>query len=220
MSAPIDPRRVADNVARLRSHIVSRTDRAVRLVAVTKSFGADAIEAAVAAGCTDIGENYAQELLEKLPLVRGPRPTVHFIGQLQSNKVRRLAEVVDLWQTVDRSSLVGQLARHRPGAAVLVQVDATDEPGKGGCRPADLAGLVDECRRSGLLVRGLMTVGPTDGDPVRTRRAFALVARLAAEHDLHELSMGMSGDLDVALEEGATMVRIGSAIFGDRPPAG
>lgn len=214
----IDPHRVADNVARLREHIARRTDRPVRLIAVTKSFGVDAVTAAMAAGCHDIGENYAQELVDKIDRLTGPRPTIHFIGRLQSNKIRRLAELVDLWHTIDRSSVVRELARRRPGAAVLVQVDATGEPGKGGCAPAGVTALVDECRSAGLAVRGLMTVGPTDGDLGRTRRAFADVARRAFELDLVELSMGMSGDLDIALDEGSTMVRIGSAIFGDRPP--
>lgn len=214
----IDANRVADNVARLREHIARRTDRPVRLIAVTKSFGVEAVTAAMAAGCHDIGENYAQELVDKIDRLTGPRPTVHFIGQLQSNKIRRLAELVDLWHTIDRSSVVRELARRRPGAAVLVQVDATGEPGKGGCAPTGVTALVDECRSAGLVVRGLMTVGPTDADPGRTRRAFADVARRAFELDLAELSMGMSGDLDIALDEGSTMVRIGSAIFGDRPP--
>lgn len=193
------------------------------LVAVTKSFPADAWAATRRAGGADVGENYAQELLAKSQdyAVRWPeleRPRVHFIGRLQSNKVRALAGVVDLWESVDRLSLVAEIARWSPGARVLVQVNATAEADKGGCDPTEVPRLVDEARTHGLIVEGLMVVGPTDGDRERTRRAFELTARLADQEGLPVRSMGMSSDLDLALESGTTMVRIGSALFGDRPP--
>lgn len=195
------------------------------LVAVTKTFPADAWAAVVRAGGQDVGENYAQELVAKAEDFAGrfadlPRPRVHFIGRLQSNKVRSVAGVVDLWQTVDRRSLITEIARWAPGAEILVQVNATEEVDKGGCAPSEVSGLVAEARRQGLVVRGLMVVGPTDGDPGRTRDAFALVARLADTESLPVRSMGMSADLEMALAEGTTMVRIGSALFGDRPPVG
>jgi pyridoxal phosphate enzyme (YggS family) len=197
----------------------------VVLVAVTKTFPCDSWAAVVRAGGHDVGENYAQELLaksqeysERFPDL--PRPRVHFIGRLQSNKVRGLSSAVDLWQTVDRASLIDEIARWAPGAHLLVQVNATGEADKGGCPPEEVASLVAAARGRGLVVEGLMVVGPTDGDSDRTRRAFAVTARLADREGLSVRSMGMSADLDTALAEGSTMVRVGSALFGDRPPVG
>ena len=210
---------VADRLVAIRARIAARTDRRVTLVAVTKSFGVDAVRAAVAAGCRDIGENYAQELVDKMnEYGDADRPTVHFIGRLQSNKVKMLADVVDVWQSVDRDSLVDEIARRAPGARIFVQVNATGEPDKGGCAPGMVATLVERARSLGLRVEGLMVVGPTDGDPRRTADAFALVADLAREIGVTELSMGMSADIDTALDAGSTMVRVGSAVFGGRPP--
>jgi pyridoxal phosphate enzyme (YggS family) len=192
----------------------------VRVVAVTKGFGVDAWRAAARAGADGIGENYAQELLAKAAeWGDAPRPPVHFVGRLQSNKVRALADLVDVWETVDRESLVDELARRAPGARILVQVNATGEGDKGGCAPEALDALVARARSAGLDVRGLMVVGPTSGDPAGTRRAFAWVRAAAARLGLGELSMGMSGDLDAAVAEGTTCVRVGTALFGERPAA-
>lgn len=185
-------------------------DDAVRLVAVTKGFGADAVAAAVAAGVPDVGESYAQELREKAP-VEGA--TWHFVGRLQTNKVRQVAGLVDLWQSVDRAELAEEIARRAPGAAVLVQVNVSGEAQKGGCAPADAPALVARCGALGLDVRGLMTVG----HPADPRPGFRLLAGLADDLGLPERSMGMSGDLEIAVEEGATMVRVGRALFGPRP---
>jgi PLP dependent protein len=217
----IDEQMVADRLASIRERIDRHGRPGVRLIAVTKGFGVDAVVAAVRGGCSDIGENYAQELVTKMAELSSnvPRPVVHFIGRLQSNKVRMVAPIVDLWHTVDRGGLVEEIGRRAPAARVLLQVNLTEEPDKGGCRPEDLEDLLGSARRRGLDPVGLMTVGPTDGDPVVTRRAFARCANLAHDLGLAEISMGMSGDLDIALDEGATIVRVGSAIFGDRPPA-
>lgn len=210
---------VAQRLDRIDARIRERTDRRVTVIAVTKAFGVEALRAAVAAGCRDIGENYAQELVDKMREYGDhDRPTVHFIGRLQSNKVKMLAPVVDVWQSVDRASLVDEIARRAPGARIFVQVNATGEADKGGCDPGLVPELVETARARGLRVEGLMVVGPTDGDPQRTATAFATVAALAREVGVSELSMGMSDDLDLALDAGSTMVRIGSAIFGGRPP--
>ena len=195
------------------------------LVAVTKTFPADAWAAVIHAGGHDVGENYAQELLAKSEDFAArfpdlPRPRVHFIGRLQSNKVRSLSTIVDLWQTVDRSSLLREIAKWAPGAHVLVQTNLTGEIDKGGCTPDQVASLVAEARHVGLVVEGLMVVGPTDGDPERTREAFERLTELADREMLAVRSMGMSADLETALEEGSTMVRVGSVLFGDRPPTG
>lgn len=189
----------------------------VGIVAVTKGFGPDAVAQALQAGLTDVGENYAQELLAKAGAAAGRPVRWHFIGRLQRNKVRKLAPLVHLWQSVDRIELGREIARHAPGAAVLVQVDAAGEERKGGCAPSDVAALVSALRDEGLDVHGLMAIGPA-GEPGAARRGFRLVADLAEDLDLHLRSMGMSGDLEVAVSEGANMVRLGTALFGNRPP--
>ena len=207
---------VTATTARIRELAAGRD---VTLIAVTKGFGADAIEAAVGAGCTAIGENYAQELQRKYAAlaVDVATPEVHFIGQLQTNKVRLIAAIVDVWQTVDRASVVAEISRRAPGARVFVQVDMTGEPGKGGCVPGDAARLVDDGRAAGLDVCGLMTVGPTSADPAQTAEVFGKLRSLADRLGLAGCSMGMSGDYESAIVHGATHVRIGSALFGARP---
>jgi uncharacterized pyridoxal phosphate-containing UPF0001 family protein len=152
--------------------------------------------------------------------VAPPDPPVrwHFIGRLQRNKVRAVAPIVALWQSVDRLSLGEEITRRAPGASVLVQVNATGEDGKGGCPPALVPGVVDGCRDLGLDVRGLMAVGPTTGGAAAARPAFEAVRDLAARLGLVEVSMGMTDDLEVAVACGSTMVRVGSALFGPRPP--
>ena len=203
---------VADRVADIRS----RLGPDIELVAVTKGFGPDAVRDAVAAGCTMVGENYAQELAAKWSELADVPVRVHFIGRLQSNKVRQLAERVDVWESVDRASVMAKIAARRPGADVLVQVNATDEPGKGGCDPGEVGDLVAHGLNLNLNVTGLMTVGPTDGDPAGTRQAFERVRHLTDELGLITCSMGMSHDLDIALDCGTTRVRVGTALFGER----
>ena len=205
--------RVADLRTRIAGHAPGRN---VELVAVTKGFGPDAVLAAAAAGCTMVGENYAQEARAKLAAAGDVGVRLHFIGNLQSNKVRQLAPIVDVWESIDRPSLLGEVAKRRPGATVLVQVNAAGEAGKGGCRPEAVADLVREALDLGLDVDGLMAVGPTSGEPGATRRAFELTRSLTSELDLPTCSMGMSHDLEIALECGATRVRIGTALFGER----
>jgi PLP dependent protein len=216
-----DPSVVAERLAEVRSRIASAGGKDVRVVAVTKGFGPDAIEAAGAAGLLDIGENYAQELVAKLIAVPDAETTpykvnVHFIGRLQSNKVRSLAPLVDCFQTVDRLSLVDEIATRRPGAKIFVQVNVSDEPQKGGCLPGDARLIVDAAQHNGLIVRGLMTVGRT-GSPAEGAAGFTLLRRLADQIGLPECSMGMTDDLEVAVSEGSTMVRVGSVLFGSRP---
>jgi PLP dependent protein len=190
----------------------------VLVLAVTKGFGPEAVLAAADAGLAAVGENYAQELLTKAPVAATRALRVHFIGQLQSNKVRQLAEHVDVWETVDRVRLVGEIAKRAPGATILIQVDTAGEQGKGGCPPGDVAALVRAARDAGLVVDGLMTVGPTAGGAEAARPGFRLVRRLADDLGLATCSMGMSGDLEVAVEEGSTEVRVGTALFGARAP--
>ena len=188
----------------------------VRIVAVTKGFGANAVDAALRAGVTDIGESYAQELVAKTPEVTRDGAHWHFIGRLQTNKVRQIADVVEVWQSVDRAALGDEIAKRAPGARVMLQVNVSGEPQKGGCAPHEAPQLVRRLRQSGLEVLGLMTVGVA-GPPDAARPGFKLLNRLADDLGVVERSMGMSDDFEVAVAEGSTMVRIGRALFGERP---
>jgi PLP dependent protein len=210
--------RVAAGLAEVRRRVEAAGGSDVAIVAVTKGFGADAIDAAVAAGCSRVGENYAQELVAKLREVTGAHPEIHFIGRLQSRKVRSLASVVDVWQSIDRPVLVDEVARHQPGGRVMVQVNVSHEPQKGGCAPTEATDLVQRARSAGLQVVGLMTVGRT-GPADESRAGFRQLRALADDLGVRDCSMGMSEDLEVAVSEGSTMVRVGTALFGERPPA-
>lgn len=211
---PVDAVAVAERAHALRARLVEAGGSAVRVVAVTKTFGPDAVEAAVAAGLHDVGENYAQEAVAKLAEVE-PTPTVHFIGRLQRNKVRLLAPHVDVWQSVDRPELVREIAKRAPGARIMVQVDISDEENKGGVAPRDAEGLVGDAVDAGLDVVGLMGVALL-AEPDAARPGFRLLRRLTDQLELAECSMGMSADLEVAVDEGTTMVRIGRDLFGER----
>lgn len=220
----IDAETVAANLAAVRARIsaAGRGDD-VTVLAVTKGFGAEIIDVAVEAGCRAIGENYAQELIAKRDTIeRHEGVSVHFIGQLQTNKVRQLAGLVAVYETVDRMKLVREIAKRDPGAAVFIQVDTSalsgvDEPGKGGCPIDDLDDLVVRAREQGLDVRGLMTVGPTTGGPDAARPGFRAVRAAVDRLDLAVCSMGMTDDLEVAVECGSNQVRVGTALFGSRP---
>lgn len=189
----------------------------VRIVAVTKTFGPDTVAAAVQAGLDAIGENRAQELFEKADALDesgDPSPAEwHFVGQIQRNKVKKLAPLVDRWHSVDRLRVGEAITRHAPGARVFVQVNVGREEQKAGCAPADTDALVAGLRELGLEVEGLMTVPPLGEDP---RAHFVRLRELAGDVGVSALSMGMSGDYEIAVEEGATVVRLGTALFGAR----
>jgi uncharacterized pyridoxal phosphate-containing UPF0001 family protein len=196
----------------------------VTLMAVTKGFGPEAVRTAVRAGLHDVGENYADELVAKAAAVDadpgpgpGPVPEWHFLGAIQRNKVPRLAPLVTCWQAVGRIEEGRAIAKRRPGARVLVQVDVAGLPGRGGVPPSEVPALVTELQGEELDVAGLMAVG-LPGPPEGARPGFALLRRLADDLGLPVRSMGMTDDLEVAVSEGSTMVRLGRALFGDRPP--
>jgi len=194
----------------------------VRIVAVTKGFGADAVRAALEVGLDDIGENYADELVAKAGALSdgGPvatTPAWHYLGAVQRNKVPRLAPLVSCWQGVARIEEGRAIAHRRPGATVLVQVDVAGLPGRGGCPPGQVSELVGALRGEELDVAGLMAVG-RPGPSDEARPGFTLVSRLADALDLPVRSMGMSDDFEVAVAEGSTMVRLGRVLFGERPP--
>lgn len=193
---------------------------AVTVVAVTKGFTAAAVAAALAAGIRDIGENYAAEIVAKsmelaLPPGAGD-PCWHYLGTIQRRRVGALAPVVSCWQTLARAAEGEAIARRAPGARVLVEVETTGLPGRNGCPPARVPDLVATLAALGLQVTGLMTIGPP-GPAEDSRDGFRRTARLAAELGLAELSMGMTDDLEIGVAEGATMVRIGRGLFGERP---
>ena len=201
---------------------------AARLLAVSKTRPAADVAALAAQGQRAFGENYVQEALPKIAALRALGLEWHLIGHLQSNKAREAAAAFDWVQTVDRAKLVDALARHRPADAaplnVLVQVNIDDEASKHGCRPEEVAALADAiAAQPRLRLRGLMAIPAPHPDMARRRAAFRAMSALfdatAAHHPgVDTLSMGMSEDYVAAIEEGATMVRIGSALFGARPP--
>jgi pyridoxal phosphate enzyme (YggS family) len=223
---------VAENLASVKARIAKaagdagRPPEGVRLVAVSKGKPAEAIREAHAAGQRLFGENYAQELFAKAAsLADCAGIEWHFIGHLQSNKARVVAPLASVVHTVDSPSLAHELARRvrragRPALRVLVEVNVSREPQKHGVAPSDLQEVLDAVLlEPSLALTGLMVV-PLAGDLVAARSAFETLASLRSLHGgpslLPELSMGMSDDLEVAVAAGATMVRIGTAIFGPR----
>ena len=211
----IDPQEVALRVQQIRSEIARASSSPVAIIAVTKTFGHDAIRAAVIAQCDAVGENYAQEVLAKVAEAPIDLP-VHFIGAIQSNKVRQLAPYISLWQGVDRLSAISEIGKRAPGAEILLQVNTTNEDTKSGVAPAEVESLLAAGQDAGLVVRGLMTIGPTSGDIAEAEKAVLSLRSLADSLHLAECSMGMSDDYLVAVACGSTMIRIGSRLFGAR----
>lgn len=218
---------VAARLAAVRAQIVDAARQAgrpldaVKLIAVGKTQPASAIEAALAAGQRDFGENRVQEAQAKFPALKARYPDLrlHLIGPLQTNKARDAVRLFDVIHTLDRSRLAEALARameqesRRP--ALLVEVNIGNEPQKAGIALADADGFIADCRtRWHLALAGLMCIPPAAADPVPH---FTALAGLARRHGLAELSMGMSADFTLAVTHGATLVRVGTAIFGPRP---
>lgn len=192
----------------------------VTLVAVSKTFPAEAVEPVLAAGQRVFGENYVQEARAKWPPLRERYPGVelHLIGPLQSNKAREAVALFDAIHSLDRASLAEALAKEiaRQGRRprLLVQVNTGEEPQKGGVMPREADAFLEACReRFGLAVEGLTAIPPAEDPP---SPHFALLAQIARRHGLPLLSMGMSADFEAAIQLGATHVRVGSAIFGER----
>ena len=222
---------IADRLAVVNERIRSACERSdrdpatVTLVAVAKTFPADAVVAAVDAGATDIGENRAQELTEKAAVIaRAVR--WHFIGHLQSNKVRQVVGVASLIHSVDRFGVAEAIARRANALEltqdVLIEVNIAGEASKTGIEPTRAASLADEVAAlEGVRVRGVMSMPPVTDDPEGARPYLGALAALGADiaariEGATEVSMGMTHDLEVAVEEGATLVRVGEAIFGPR----
>lgn len=217
---------VAAGLAEVRAGIawaardVERVPDEVRLIAVSKTVPAEGILPALEAGQRLFGENYVQEAKAKWPALRERYPDVelHFVGPLQSNKAREAIELFDVIHSLDRLSLAAALAKESERAGrqpkLLIQVNTGEEDQKGGVAPDKVDTLLSECRDThGLAIQGLMCIPPADDPP---SPHFALLARLADRHRLPILSMGMSADYPAAIQMGATHVRVGTAIFGQR----
>ncbi|HME37831.1 MAG TPA: YggS family pyridoxal phosphate-dependent enzyme [Steroidobacteraceae bacterium] len=203
-----------------------RDPAAVTLVAVTKAQTAETVRAAATAGVTDFGENYVREALAKMDRLADLKLHWHFIGGIQSNKTRAIAERFDWVHSIDRLSIARRLSEQRPFHAppldLCIQVELVPEPNKGGAAPGELPALAAATAAlPRVRLRGLMCVPPPQPDAVSERAVFARLRALLEElnasgHKLDTLSMGMSGDFESAIAEGATMVRIGTALFGAR----
>ena len=199
---------------------VHRDPASVRLLAVTKIFGAEVIRDAWAAGLREFGENYVQEMERKAPAVAdltGAR--FHLIGHLQSNKTKKAAQLFSAIDSLDSAKLATRLDAEGVPLDITLEVKLSEEAAKTGADPAALGEIAAAIRASRhLTLRGLMTVPPWSDDVELSRPYFAQLRELAAAHGIGELSMGMSHDLEVAIEEGATWVRVGTALFGSRRP--
>jgi PLP dependent protein len=220
---------IAEALAAVRGRIAAaaraagRDPAGIELVAVSKTHAADAVRLALEAGQAIFGENRVQEAERKFPPLRGPFPglQLHLIGPLQTNKAADAVRLFDVIETVDRPKLAAALAASmdRLGRRIpcFVQVNTGAEPQKAGVAPAQAAAFVDECRdRHRLPIEGLMCIPPVDAPPAAH---FALLRDLARRLGLQRLSMGMSGDFEIAVAHGATSVRVGTAIFGARATA-
>jgi len=209
---------VRAGIARAARQAGRRSDD-VTLIAVSKTQPAEAVEALIDAGQRDFGENRIQEAKAKWPVLldRHAGVRLHFIGSLQSNKAGEAVALCDSIHSVDRPSLVDALgdaiAKSGRRPACFLQVNIGDEPQKSGCAVAQLPALLERAREAGLPVAGLMAIPPADVEPAPY---FALLAKLARRHDVAGLSMGMSGDYETAVSIGATHVRVGTALFGER----
>jgi pyridoxal phosphate enzyme (YggS family) len=208
--------RVAQNLATLRARIAAtgRDVDTIRIVAVTKTFGVEAVRAAAAKGLDQLGENYVDELETKFAQSRELDVTWHFLGALQSNKIARVVACADVVCTLSRVKELERIAsgEHRP--ALYVQVDYTGAATRNGAAPSEVAALVGRARALELDLRGLMTVAAPE--PASARTAFTALAQLRDDLGLHECSMGMSDDLEMACELGTDELRIGRALFGER----
>ena len=209
--------RIADACAR-----TGRSPDEVTLVAVTKGFPPEAVREAAAAGVRHFGENRIQEAQAKLPALGdlSPKPTWHMVGHLQTNKVKTALNLFDIIQSVDSFHLAEAINRRAPQpdrVPVLLGVNVAAEPAKYGFSPDELPSQAEAIRRlPGLDVRGLMTVAPMTDDREQLRPIFRRLRQLAQSLQLPELSMGMTDDFETAVEEGASIVRVGRAIFGER----
>ena len=214
MTSSFLSQQIAERVGAIESLIRQRADREVTLIAVTKGFTVKEIDAAKRAGIVNFGENYAQEMKAK-NLDTEDECIWHFIGQLQSNKVRQICHMVQVWHSVTSMKLAKEIEKRSEFSDILLQVNMDNRGNNLGINQSDLPVFLEQLQGMKINVRGLMTMGVA-GDLESTRKNFISLRRLADIHGLPDCSMGMSGDLEIALECGTTMLRIGTGIFGNR----
>jgi pyridoxal phosphate enzyme (YggS family) len=226
---------IADNLARVKERMAEaairsgRTSGSVKLVGVTKTVDLDRIKEAVSAGLQILGENYVQEARDKIRELKD-RVSWHFVGRLQTNKAKYAVKLFDMIQTVDTFRLAQELNRRAQPLGrtvpILIQVNLASEVSKGGVEPSECLSLIRQVSvLENLQIRGLMTMPPFFDQPERARPYFAQLREMSQEIakaqvagvEMNELSMGMSGDFEAAIKEGATLIRVGTAIFGERP---
>lgn len=220
---------ISENLRTLRARIAAAAERAGRdprditLVGVTKTHGPDAVAAAIAAGLTDCGENRIQEAAPKVAALRAQdlRPRWHLVGHLQRNKVAAALELFDVIHSVDSLPLAESIsARASHPVAVLLEVNVAAEPSKHGVAPTEAASIAERIAAlPNVDLQGIMTVAPQADDPESVRPVFRALRQLRDSLGLRELSMGMTDDFEIAIKEGATILRVGRAIFGPRPEA-
>jgi len=206
---------VKERALELAEIVKNKSDGNAMLLPVTKGFGAEEVQAMLEVGLTQVGESYAQEVIEKAQIFNDNRIAWHMIGRVQSNKVRKLSETISLWHSVDRKDLITEISKRKKDSKVLIQVDMNNRPQQGGCSLEEVPELIEFASSKGLKVDGLMTIG-VDQDVEATKRAFAGLAKLAESMGLREISMGMSDDYEMAIDHGATILRVGRGIFGER----
>ncbi len=215
---------LAENLQQVRERIAKACARAnrhpdsVKLLAVTKIFGPEVIQEAYALGLREFGENYVQEMERKAPVVSGLEGArFHLIGHLQSNKTKKASQLFSSIDSVESAKLARRLAAEGVPLDIMIEIKTSDEESKTGAPEGELPEIVEAVRaHPNLHLRGLMTVPPWSEDAELSRPYFAHLRELAALHRIPELSMGMSNDMEVAIEEGATWVRVGTALFGRR----
>jgi len=222
---------LAENIQQIQKKIKvsaekkGKTLQDITIVAVSKTFNADLVNHAIANGIEHVGENRVQEARDKFPLIRGP-VTKHMVGHLQRNKVKYAVELFDMIQSVDSIELADEInKRTKKRIPVLIEVNTSGEESKYGCRPEKAIDLlINVTAYNSLIVKGFMTIAIFSSDPEKVRPCFKMLKEIFDEAksmglpnaDITTLSMGMSSDFEVAIEEGANMVRIGTAIFGER----
>jgi len=206
---------VKERALELAEIVKNKSDGNAILLPVTKGFGAEEVQAMLEVGLTQVGESYAQEVIEKAQIINDNQIAWHMIGRVQSNKVRKLSETISLWHSVDRKDLITEISKRKKDSKILIQVDMNNRPQQGGCSLEELPELIEFASAKGLKVAGLMTIG-VDQDLEATKRAFAGLGKLAESMGLREISMGMSDDYEIAIDHGATILRVGRGIFGER----
>ncbi|MBT95345.1 MAG: YggS family pyridoxal phosphate-dependent enzyme [Acidimicrobiaceae bacterium] len=214
MTSENDLNHLEERLVRINALIKMKAQNPVKLVAVTKGFTHEELSLASDLGIRDFGENYAQEILTKDALTKTDI-SWHFIGQIQSNKIRKVSHLVDTWHSVTSMKIAREINKRNKCAELLLQVSVKGPSNSKGFTVEELPNALSELRRENIDVAGLMTMG-VPGDREATRDSFNKLRELANTFELAECSMGMSGDFEIALESGSTMLRIGSAIFGNR----